>query len=295
MPARQPEPLEIPQAGNFATAETPSFSIAARASEISSLPPTTTVGNLALDSSLEPQPFVEPQAEASAIEEDSPFNAAKTAKHVQSPVMDDVPPSWDNNVDEYHPRLVPEERSKSGSSQHIAIVALLVIIGLAGGFLLFKAFFKPKTETAKNEPQTPVQTQAPQSSVSALATVEKPSTPPSTSASQKNEPKPEPAPVNNAATAEKPAAKLPDAATIEGQGDLSLQAMLLSTPTAANDFVEKLKKAGIPAYVSPSGSKFKILIGKFTTDAEARHYIATAKERAKTVGVNLQDLFVNKN
>lgn len=294
IPARHPEPLEMPQAGNFATAEAPSFSVAARASEIASLPQTTTtVGNLALDSSLESQPFVDAQTEAKAVEEDSPFNAAKTAKHVQSPVMDDVPPSWDNTPDQYHPRLVPEERSKSGASRHTAILALLVIAGLAGGFLLFKAFFKPKTETAKNEPQTQVQTQVPQSSVSALAPVEKPSAPPSTSAPQKNEAKPEP--TTKAASPEKPALNLPDANENGGQGSLSLQAMLLSTPTAANDFVEKLKKAGIPAYVSPSGSKFKILIGKFATEADARHYIATAKERAKTVGVDLQGLFVNKD
>ena len=293
MSALQPESLEVPQAGNFATAEAPSFSVAARASERSSLPQTTaTVSNLALDSSLEPQPFIEAQVEANNIE-DSTFNAAKTAKHVQSPVMDDVPPSWDTSVDEYHPRLVPEERSKSDSSRHTAVLALLIIAGLAGGFLLFKALFKPKTETAKNEPQTQVQVQAPQSSVSALATVEKPSAPPSTPAPQKNEAKPEP--TTKAASPEKPALNLPDANENGGQGNLSLQAALLSTPTAANDFVEKLKKAGIPAYVSPSGSRFKILIGKFATEADARHYIATAKERAKTAGMDLRDLFVNKD
>jgi hypothetical protein len=296
MSARHPEPLEMPQAGNFATAEAPSFPVLEQVSERSPLSQTaTTVGNLALASSPEPQPVLEAQAEASSVEEDSHYNAAKTAKHVQSPVMDDVPPSWDTTQDQYHPRLLPEERSKTHSSRQTAILALLVIAGLAGGFFLFKAFFKPKTETAKNEPQTQVQAQAPQSSVSALATVEKPSAPTPTPAPQKNEIKPESAPVNNAATAEKPAAKMPDAASIEGQGNLSLQAMLLSTPTAANDFVEKLKKAGIPAYVSASGSKFKILIGRFTTDADARRYMATARERAKTAGLDLRDLFVNKD
>src|SRR5262249_43171832 len=176
-----------------------------------------------------------------------------------------VPPSWDTTPDQYHPRLVPQERSKPASSRQTAILAILVIAGLAGGFFLFKAFFKTKTEGAKNEPPTQVQTQVPQTPAAAPASVEKPSAPTSTPAStpapQKSEAKSESAPASNAVNPEKPAAKLPDAAAGEGQGNLSLQAMLLSTPSAANDFVEKLKKAGIPAYVSPSGSKFKILIG----------------------------------
>ena len=81
----------------------------------------------------------------------------------------------------------------------------------------------------------------------------------------------------------------------EGQGNITLQAAFFSSAANATTFVDKLKKAGIPAYVSPSGDKFKVFIGRFTTDSAAQRYMSTARERAKSVGEDLKDLMVSKN
>ncbi len=289
-----PPPFEITPSGDFATAESTAFPAAARVMESPRFVPPATVGNLAIDRSREPQEAIKPVEVESEIDEDSlaphNLNSPKSAKHLNTPVIDDVPPGWDNTLDQYPLLLVPQSRAKTYSTRQTAVLTLLVLVGLAAGFFSFKAMFTSNADRAAEDRQINLPAPVVQNQSATSAPVEKPLAQSSTTAAQKTETKADSAPVSN----DKPEATLPAPAVSEGEGNLTLQAAYLSSATNATAFVDKLKKAGIPAYVSPSGSKFKILIGRFSTEVAAQRYMSTARERAKSVGVDLQELLVNK-
>jgi cell division septation protein DedD len=82
---------------------------------------------------------------------------------------------------------------------------------------------------------------------------------------------------------------------VETQWQHSLQALASQSADEANTFAEKLKSAGIPAYVIPAdignrGRWFRVRIGGFNTPQEAQNFAAEARLRAKAAGVTLKDL-----
>lgn len=75
----------------------------------------------------------------------------------------------------------------------------------------------------------------------------------------------------------------------------SLQALASQSADEANAFAERLKGAGIPAYVISAdlanrGKWFRVRVGGFATAQEALKFAAESRLRAKAAGVALKDL-----
>jgi cell division septation protein DedD len=200
--------------------------------------------------------------------------------------LQDMPYVWDNSVDNY-PVLMVQEEKRSLSRPLLALAALaLLALAAAGYWFIYKPALgggapdaqQRASKTAENNPPTAPPTSAPegnsaapQSSANASAATPTPATP-----------------------EEKPAT--PDTAAANetaGQGKVSLQAASFPSEQGANEFSEKLKRSGIPAYIASAniagkGKWYRVRVGRFVSTAEAEKYAAQAKQRAKATGLNLQ-------
>ncbi|HWN99275.1 MAG TPA: SPOR domain-containing protein [Blastocatellia bacterium] len=76
-------------------------------------------------------------------------------------------------------------------------------------------------------------------------------------------------------------------------GRYSLQAAAFPNETGANEFCERLKRAGVPAYVVSAeiagrGRWFRVRVGRFETVQDAEKFASEARLRARSSGLNLQ-------
>jgi cell division septation protein DedD len=81
--------------------------------------------------------------------------------------------------------------------------------------------------------------------------------------------------------------------TQEAGGRFSLQAAAFPTQAAANEFAEKLKRAGVASYVASAdlarrGRWFRVRLGRFDSAAAAQTFAREMQLRAKAASVSLQ-------
>src|SRR5262249_50379715 len=90
------------------------------------------------------------------------INSKRSAWH-ESPPVDDIPPSWDNTLDQYPLLLTPPREEPMKPVLSKALIGIVLIAALAG-FFLFRALFQSssgneqaQSHTLKNEvsPQPP--------------------------------------------------------------------------------------------------------------------------------------------
>lgn len=77
------------------------------------------------------------------------------------------------------------------------------------------------------------------------------------------------------------------------EGRYSLQAAAFPNEAGANDFCERLKRSGVPAYVVSAeiagrGKWFRVRVGRFESTQKADRFASEARIRARASGLNLQ-------
>ena len=93
--------------------------------------------------------------------------------------------------------------------------------------------------------------------------------------------------------AEQKTDQIPRTANETSGGRYSLQAAAFPNETGANDFCDRLKRAGVPAYtvaaeIAGRGRWFRVRVGKFETAQDAEKFASEARLRARASGLNLQ-------
>jgi septal ring-binding cell division protein DamX len=91
------------------------------------------------------------------------------------------------------------------------------------------------------------------------------------------------------------AAAARDAATTDNsvQGQFSLQAASFPTQEGADEFAERLRRAGVPSYVVPAellrrGRWFRVRVGRFNSAEDAQRFAGEAQQRARAAGIAVQ-------
>lgn len=77
------------------------------------------------------------------------------------------------------------------------------------------------------------------------------------------------------------------------EGRYALQAAAFPSEPGATEFCERLKRAGVPAYVASAdiagrGRWFRVRVGRFESAEEANRFAAESRRRARASGLNLQ-------
>lgn len=195
---------------------------------------------------------------------------------------DDPLPAWEYSQNEW-PLLVSDQKPSGASKLKWPLVALLIVAVAAAAVYFW--FIKPRRE-------------APSAQATQEASVQQPLTVPAALPPPADAP---PATANPTppATADNKAA--PPLASVsqptDNQGKYALQAMATPSEDEANNFVERLKSAAIPAYVvradlGSHGIWRRVRIGRFATSEEAQRFAVEARRRARAIGVTLKDLQV---
>jgi cell division septation protein DedD len=163
--------------------------------------------------------------------------------------------------------------------------ALLLVCGVGGYFLLYRPAIQ-----ASQTSQTV--TELKPSSTAAAASVDQQAAsqplPPAAALSAAGRESQSPAPTE---TARDNRAAGADSAT--GRGRYSLQAAAFPNEPGASEFSERLKRAGVPAYVVAAdiagrGRWFRVRVGRFETAQDADRFAAEARKRATAAGLSLR-------
>ena len=100
---------------------------------------------------------------------------------------------------------------------------------------------------------------------------------------------------NSAAAQPKPGEGSRDAAATDNsvQGQFSLQAASFPTQEGADEFAERLRRAGVPSYVVPAellrrGRWFRVRVGRFNSAEDAQRFAGEAQQRARAAGIAVQ-------
>jgi len=172
--------------------------------------------------------------------------------------------------------MAGQERPKRVAKWLLLAAALLIVATAAVYFIIIEPGKKSSSEQSTiaqaNEPTKPADQSAHQQTISTAAVPpvsEKPAAP-------------APALTNNASAP---------------QWKNALQAMASQNQAEALQLAERLKGAGVPAYmvVADLGSRgrwFRVRIGGFATPADAQRFAAEVRTRARVAGVPLKDLNV---
>lgn len=187
----------------------------------------------------------------------------------------------------------PEEETSGRWKLFVAAGLLLATVAVAAAayFIVIKPKSadtdKPAT-TRFQQPPTGIPSKPAGTSAGVAANPEASSSKPAEAAAAKqNEEAARPA--QPAAAPQPQVASQPEVAN----GQYSLQAASFPSAGGANEFAEKLKRAGVPAYVVSAdlpkkGRWYRVRVGRFNTAEEASRFAGDARLRAKTAGVTLQ-------
>lgn len=233
-----------------------------------------------------PQHFYPPEA-APLYPQESVYHASQPAYQASQPVIGNVPPVWDETVDNY-PVLMVQEEKRSLLKPLLAMAAMaLIAVAAAGYWFVYKPYFSGSASNATQRAGANVEDNSPAA---------QPTKPEKSAAT--NTPTPAETPANAATTPATPADKPPEEAKTNlegqtGQGKYSLQAASFPNEPAAKEFSEKLIRSGIPAYIASAeiagkGRWFRVRVGRFMNPADAEKYATQAKQRIKATGLNLQ-------
>ena len=190
------------------------------------------------------------------------------------------PAQWNYAPTEFPMLVAVADRSKLASLRLPLVAALLVCCGVTGYFLIYRPSIQASESGQRLEQiqpfqPTPVSAElygAPQARPQAgLETKESGSLP---QADRKN-------------------TQSANAASDTLEGRYSLQAAAFPNEAGANEFCERLKRAGVPAYtvsaeIAGRGRWFRVRVGRFETAQFADRFASEARLRARASGLNLQ-------
>lgn len=187
--------------------------------------------------------------------------------------------AWDYSHSEW-PVLVGPSKPKSFGKLRWAIAAVMLLVCASGYYFLYLPSTPPRrTATARvsaGEPRAAALGSADSGALAQAAPT--PSNAPSGSASRPAETVAREALVSNDNTV---------------QARFSLQAAAFPTQGGADEFAEKLKRAGVPSYVVPTdvtrrGRWFRVRVGRFNSAEDAQRYTGEAQLRARAAGLAMR-------
>lgn len=182
-------------------------------------------------------------------------------------------PAWEYSHNEWPILVGPGERRPTGRLRP-AIAAVVLLAGAGGLYFLI------------SRPSTPVRNAATDSGTTArVATVE-----PRAAAGRPSDKDPA---AELSAPAETAARETVLSNDNSAKGRFSLQAAAFPTQDGADEFAEKLKRAGVPSYVVPAdiarrGRWFRVRVGRFNAADDAQSFAGEAQQRARSAGLTLQ-------
>lgn len=192
---------------------------------------------------------------------------------------EDPLPAWDYSQNEWPVLVGPPRRNRVGMLR-ASLVALLLLAAAGFYFFIFRPALRDRTSA-------PVNSEAAE---------------PAPAAAELKSPEAKPAESGNRQEASSPSSQTPavvDAKPAEvpldgnAHGKFSLQAAAFPTQAGADEFIEKLRQAGVPSYVVSAdlgrrGRWFRVRVGRFNTADDAQRFAAQAQLRAKAAGMSLQ-------
>jgi cell division septation protein DedD len=191
---------------------------------------------------------------------------------------------WDYSNENW-PVLVPPAKRRSSARRRTSIVTFGLLACAAGLYILINQPASPELPTrerAGSSATTQVAAVQPNSEATATDAQNQPPSSSDTSAAAASKPGD-----TSAGDAENP--KVIE----DSQFRFSLQAAAFPAQEAADEFAEKLKRAGLPAYVVDAdlarrGKWFRVRVGRFKAGEDAQAFTREAQIRAKASGVSLQ-------
>lgn len=170
---------------------------------------------------------------------------------------------------EDHPLVVPRDGLSKVARLTLSVAAgLVVCCGIAGYFLMYR----PSIQASQTKQAITEQTSAP---VTGRQAVSQPLSPAAGSRSEANE------------------SQRLQPETENSEKRYSLQAAAFPNEAGANEFCERLKRAGVPAYIVSAdiagrGRWFRIRVGRFESTQDADSFASESRRRARAAGLNLQ-------
>ncbi|HLF83544.1 MAG TPA: SPOR domain-containing protein [Blastocatellia bacterium] len=194
-------------------------------------------------------------------------------------------PAWDYSHSEW-PVLVGPSPPRSFKELRSAIAAVVLLACATGFYFLIYRPFTPTRRTATDSGTT-----------ARVAAVE-PRAAAAGSADSDALAQAAPTPSDTAAGAASPPAETVFREAVasnddSAQGRFSLQAAAFPTLGGADEFAEKLKRAGVPSYVLPAdlarrGRWFRVRVGRFNSAEDAQRFAGEAQQRARAGGLTVQ-------
>lgn len=198
--------------------------------------------------------------------------------------------SWNYGQDGF-PIMVHAPESARLARLKIPLAATLLLVCGVGGYFLV---YRPAIQASQNS-QTVTRTQSaelkPLSTAASASLRQQAAAQTSTQAAAPSaEQRESQTPALTENTKDNRAASA-DSAT--GRGRYSLQAAAFPNEPGASEFSERLKRAGVPAYVVPAdiagrGRWFRVRVGRFETAQDADRFASEARQRANAAGLSLR-------
>lgn len=194
-------------------------------------------------------------------------------------------PAWDYSHSEW-PVLVGPSKRRSFRKLRSAIAAVVLLACATGFYFLIYRPSTPAPRTATDSGTT-ARVSAVEPRAAAVGSAD-------SDALEQAAPTPSDA---RAGAASQPAETAPREAVASndnsGQGRFSLQAAAFPTQGGADEFAEKLKRAGVPSYVVPAdlarrGRWFRVRVGRFNSAEDAQRFAGEAQQRARAGGLAVQ-------
>lgn len=167
---------------------------------------------------------------------------------------------------EDRPLLAPRVWLTTGARLKVTVAATLIIcFGIAGYLLMYR----PSIQASQTRQATTEQASA------------------AVSGSQ------QPLPTALASASEAKESPVLQTENESSERRFSLQAAAFPNEGGANQFCERLKRAGVPAYVVSAeiagrGRWFRVRVGRFETAQDADRFASESRRRARAAGLNLQ-------
>jgi cell division septation protein DedD len=194
-------------------------------------------------------------------------------------------PAWDYSHSEW-PVLVGPSKRRSFRKLRSAIAAVVLLACATGFYFLIY------------RPSTPARRTATDSGATARVSAVEPRAATVRSADSDALAQAAPIPADTpAGAASRPAETVALEAVASNdnsaQGRFSLQAAAFPTQDGADEFAQKLKRAGVPSYVVPAdvarrGRWFRVRVGRFNSAEEAQRFAGEAQQRARAAGLGVQ-------
>jgi cell division septation protein DedD len=251
-------------------------------------------GDLRTDTALAELERLAPLAPVHTADADlhQPMAAEAEAPAVSADPWDDPLPAWEYSHNEW-PMLADKQKVSTASKLKWPLIVAGVIV-LAIVIAAAYIFFKPRRELPAAQAPLTVQPNIQQPAAAPPATTPAATTQPAPTASTNAE---APAAPTNSANANKADTSATASSATDGQWKNSLQVMASPNEGEANAEAERLKNAGIAAYVVRAdlgghGVWYRVRIGRFTSPEEAQRFTNEVRARARAANLTLKNLQV---